>query len=67
MPLSSSAPWLAFYDNTPASLSYPDKTMYQLLADTANEYPNHIAYVFQGKTPTYADFLRRIDAAAKGL
>ena len=67
MPLSSSAPWLAFYGNTPASLSYPDKTMYQLLADTANEYPNHIAYVFQGKKTTYADFLRRIDAAAKGL
>jgi long-chain acyl-CoA synthetase len=67
MPLSSSAPWLTFYGNTPASLSYPDKTMYQLLADTANEYPNHIAYVFQGKKTTYADFLRRIDAAAKGL
>ena len=67
MSLSSSAPWLSFYGNTPVSLSYPDKTMYQLLADTANQYPNHIAYVFQGKKTSYTQFLRRIDAAAKGL
>ena len=67
MSLSASAPWLAFYGNTPTSLSYPDKTMYQLLADTARQYPNHTAYVFQGKKTTYAAFLQRIDAAARGL
>jgi long-chain acyl-CoA synthetase len=67
MSLSASAPWLAFYGNTPVSLSYPDKTMYQLLADTANQYPRNIAYVFQGKKTTYAQFLQRIESAARGL
>ena len=67
MSLSSSAPWLAYYGSTPASLTYPDKTMYQLLADTAQQYPDHIAYVFQGKKTTYAQFLQRIDATARGL
>ena len=67
MSLSSSAPWLAFYGNTPASLRYPEKTMYQLLTETAEQYPNHIAYIFQGKKTTYTQFLRRINAAAKGL
>ena len=67
MSLSSSAPWLAFYGSTPASLSYPDKTMYQLLADTAAEYPQNTACIFQGKKTSYARLLQRIDAAARGL
>ena len=67
MSLSASAPWVAFYGDTPASLHYPDKTMYQLLAETAQQYPNHIAYLFQGKRTTYADFLDRIESAARGL
>ena len=52
MSFSASAPWLRFYGNTPATLSYPDKTMYQLLAETAGRYPDHIAYIFQGKKTT---------------
>ncbi len=67
MSLSASAPWLAFYGNTPASLSYPEKTMYALLADTARRYPSSTAYVFQGRKTTYQNFMRRIDAAARGL
>ena len=67
MGLSSSAPWTAFYGNTPASVEYPQKTMYQMLHETAQKYPNHTAYVFQGKKTSYAAFLTRIDAAARGL
>ena len=67
MGLSASAPWLAFYGNTPATLDYPHKTMYQFLSDTARKYPDHDAYVFMGKATTYSAFLRRIDAAARGL
>ncbi len=67
MTLSASAPWLAFYGNTPATLNYPEKTMYQLLADTAKKYPDNIAYGFMGKKTTFARFLRHIDRAAKGL
>ena len=67
MSLSASAPWLRFYGNTPATLSYPDKTMYQLLAETAGRYPDHIAYIFQGKKTTYRDFLDRVARAARGL
>ena len=67
MGLSASAPWLAYYGNTPASLDYPHKTMYQLLAATAKQYPDKTAYIFQGKETTYASFMKRIEAAAKGL
>ena len=67
MGLSASAPWTAFYGNTPVSIDYPRKTMYQLLEATAKKYPANIAYTFRGKQTTYAEFMRRIEAAAKGL
>ncbi len=67
MRLSSAAPWTAFYGNTPTSLDYPQKTMYQMLLDTARKYPDSTAYVFMGKKTTYAAFEKRIDTAARGL
>ena len=63
----SSAPWLSYYGTTPASLDYPDKTMYQLLSETARQHPNNTAYIFQGKKTTFAQFMSRIDSAARGL
>ncbi len=67
MSLSSSAPWLRFYGSTPATLTYPDKTMYQLLADTAAKYPDNIAYTFMGKQTTFSHFMQRIEKTAMGL
>ena len=67
MSLSASAPWLAYYGSTPATIDYPDKTMYQLLQGTATQYPNNTAYIFQGKKTTFAQFMTRIESAAKGL
>ena len=67
MGLSASAPWLRYYGNTPASLDYPQMTMYQLVAAAAKKYPKSAAYSFYGRETSYAAFLRRIDAAAKGL
>ena len=67
MGLSATAPWTKYYGNTPAHLDYPHKTMFELLTETAKQYPNNTAYVFMGKKTSYADFMKRIDAAAKGL
>ena len=67
MALSASAPWTAYYGNTPTTLDYPHKTMFQMLSDTARKYPGSIAYVFMGKKTSYAAFMQRIDAAARGL
>ena len=67
MSLSSTAPWTAYYGNTPATLDYPHKTMYQLLSDAAIKYPNNTAYIFMGKKTSYPAFMKRIEAAAKGL
>ncbi len=67
MGLSASAPWRAYYGITPASLDYPHVTMYQMLAETAQKHPDNTAYVFMGRETSYSAFMKRIDAAAKGL
>ena len=67
MGISASAPWTKYYGNTPASLDYPRTTMYQQVAAAAKKYPDSTAYVFMGKKTTYAAFMKRIEAAAKGL
>ena len=67
MGFSASAPWTKYYGTTPTSLDYPHKTMYQLLSQTAKQYPDSAAYIFQGKQTTFSQFMKRIDAAAKGL
>ncbi len=67
MGISASAPWLNYYGNTPASLDYPHKTMYEMVAAAARKYPDHTAYVFMGKKTSYTEFMKRIEAAAKGL
>jgi long-chain acyl-CoA synthetase len=41
--------------------------MYKLLREAGRKYPDNIAYSFMGKETTYAAFMKRIDAAAKGL
>ena len=67
MGLSANAPWLAFYGNTPASLDYPSKTMYQLVRETAQRHPQLTAYLFFGKATRYDAFVKKVEAAARGL
>ena len=67
MGISASAPWREFYGKTPATIDYPHVSMSQLLREAGRKYPGNIAYSFMGKETTYAEFLKRIDAAAKGL
>ena len=67
MGLSSSAPWREYYGNTPVSLDYPHVSMFEMVALAAGKYAENIAYSFMGKETTFRTFLKRIDAAAKGL
>ncbi len=67
MSLSSSAPWYNFYGNTPKTLQYPKKSIFELVKEAADKYPKYIAYEFQGKTTTYAQFIERIELTAKAL
>ncbi len=65
MGISSSAPWLRYYDTTPAYLDYPKKTVYEMVRAAADKYPKNVAYEFMGKKTTFAEFMERIDRTAK--
>ena len=65
MGISSSAPWLRYYDTTPAYLDYPKKTIYEMVRAAADKYPKNVAYEFMGKKTTFAEFMERIDRTAK--
>ncbi len=67
MGISSSAPWLKYYDSTPAHLDYPKKTIYEMVRAAADKYPKNVAYEFMGKKTTYAEFMERIDRTAKAF
>jgi long-chain acyl-CoA synthetase len=61
-------PWLAAYDEgVPHSLQYPEKTVFQLLQEVAEEHPEKTALVFFGRRITYRELARYIDALAAAL
>ncbi len=66
------APWLKFYGDIPANLTYPEGSMYEAIKyayDThmhGNGYKN-AAYEFQGKSTSYPEFFEKIDRTAKAF
>jgi len=60
-------PWLDYYGDVPASIDYPDMTLYEALMNTVEKYPDSVAYDFFGTTCTYAKLAREIDQFARGL
>ena len=60
-------PWLAFMGDTPSTLEYPKGSMYDCLLETANTYPDFVAFDFMGKSTTYAELVKKVDACAKAL
>ena len=49
------------------SIEIPDKSVYQLLKDSATKFPDSVALVFFGKKVTYKAFLAMVDALAFNL
>lgn len=60
-------PWLKHYGNVPHTINYPRVTMYEALAQTAQEKPDSLAYDFLGYTSSYRRFMTEIDQCADAL
>ena len=65
MSMFASAPWCKFYGSTPAHLTYPKKTIYQMIQAAGEKFPDLPAYEFMGKKTSYREFLQRIDRTAR--
>jgi long-chain acyl-CoA synthetase len=61
-------PWFEHYDDgVPRTLTYPDKTVADLLRDSAAKLPSHPATIFFGGKLTYAQLLDQVNRFATAL
>jgi long-chain acyl-CoA synthetase len=60
-------PWLRYYGHVPEKLSYPEVTLYEALAATAQRRPDAVAWDFLGTTSTYRQLLADIERCADAL
>jgi len=67
MAMTPDRPWLRFYGNIPASIAYPEITLYEAMASTASRVPDAIAWDFLDTTSSYREFLEEIDRFANAL
>ncbi len=65
--MTESRPWSRFYGNVPASLDYPEVTLYEALAATARRVPDAIAWDFFGTQSDYRSLLAQVDRCAAAL
>jgi long-chain acyl-CoA synthetase len=60
-------PWLASYGDVPATLDYPEISIYEAVMRTVAERPDAIAFDFLGATVTYRRLGEMIDRCADAL
>ncbi|MBR0479876.1 acyl--CoA ligase [Candidatus Saccharibacteria bacterium] len=62
-------PWLEFYDEEgiPSNIEYPDCSMVDMVIQSAEKYPDNIAYIYYGHKVTYKNFVKKIEKTARAL
>ncbi|MBR6632807.1 MAG: AMP-binding protein [Clostridia bacterium] len=60
-------PWLNNYGDIPAHLDYYKGSMFELVKEIAEKYPDYTAYDFMGKQTSYKEFIQNVEACAKAL
>jgi long-chain acyl-CoA synthetase len=67
-PTDTERPWLKFYEaGVSPSLTYPDTTLGNVLAKTAEKYADHAALFFYGKKITYGELDTLANRFARAL
>lgn len=64
-----SKPWNKFYEeeNIPNHIDYPDCSMVDMIIQSAEKWPDNIAYSYYGHKVTYKNFVKKIEKAARAL
>lgn len=60
-------PWLDYYTDCPANLEYSDSSMVSQVLESANKWPNNMAYSYYGSKVTYREFIEKIKSTARAL
>ncbi len=65
--ITAKTPWKDHLGDLPFTLDYFDGTMYRAVKRMAEQYPEYIAFDFEGATTTYSKMLEGIDRCAKAF
>lgn len=62
-------PWLKFYEEEglPDSIEYPDCSMVDMVIQSAEKWPDNVAYSYYGHKVTFKNFVRKIEKTARAL
>ncbi len=66
---TNNQPWSKHYkkENIPESIEYPDCSMVDMIMQSAEKWPDNIAYEYYGHKVTYKNFVRKIEKTARAL
>jgi Acyl-CoA synthetases (AMP-forming)/AMP-acid ligases II len=59
--------WHKHYGNIPRTLDYFDGSMWEIIKQTSEKYPNYVAINYYGTKITYLELLEKINEYAKGF
>ena len=65
--VTAKTPWKESMGDVPMHLSYFEGSLFEAVEAIARKYPNSVAFDFMGKSTTYAELVREIEACAKAL
>lgn len=60
-------PWLDYYTDCSANLEYTELAMVDQVIESANKWPDNIAYTYYGSKVTYKEFVEKIKRTARAL
>jgi long-chain acyl-CoA synthetase len=65
--ITAKTPWEPWMGQVPMHLEYFEGSMFDAVKKIAEQYPQNIAFDFQGQSTTYPDMIRQIEQCAKAL
>ncbi len=62
-------PWLKYYEEegVPSNIEYPDCSMVDMVMQSAEKWPDNVAYSYYGHKVTYKNFIKKIEKVARAL
>ncbi len=65
--ITAKTPWKDHMGDVPMQLDYFEGSMFEMVEQVANQYPDYVAFDFMGKPVTYRKMIQEIETCAKAL
>ena len=66
---SAARPWTKYYEEegAPETIEFPDCSMVDMILQSAEKWPDNVAYSYYGHKVTFKNFVKKIEKAARAL